>query len=75
MDPAKRDDVARLSERLREALLQDQREEKAPPGLVKCPACGAAIAPTKNGQIRVHESDPYEKVRCEASGKKWVEGS
>ena len=63
-----RSDVGILSERLHEMLLKDQKKARAPPGMAKCPACGAFFSPTKNGRIRKHLSDPYERIVCDASG-------
>lgn len=73
MSEAKRQEVAKLSEALEDLLLEDQRKARAPKGMAKCPACGAIIAPTQTKRIRVHESNPYEHVRCDASGKAWKE--
>ena len=65
--------IARLSERLEDLLLEDQRKARAPKGMAKCPRCGAIVAITKNKRIKVHESNPYEYERCDASGKGWKE--
>lgn len=66
---AARDEVARLSIELERAMIDAQRRARAPPGKIKCPLCGAAIAPTKNGRIRVHHDSPVSMERCPASGK------
>lgn len=66
-------DVAALSRRLHEALLADQKKARAPEGHLKCPTCGAPVEPTKNGRIRTHDADPYDQLRCPASGKPWKE--
>jgi len=73
MPPSRREDVALLSERLHEALLADQKRERAPRGKDKCPLCGAILEPTKNGRVRTHEADPYEGERCPASARPWKE--
>lgn len=69
MAAARREEVARLSMQLERALMDAQRKARAPRGMVKCPLCGAAIAPTKNGRIRVHHDSPVSMERCPASGK------
>ena len=58
--------VARLSEDLERLLVEAQMKEKAPPGKVKCPACGLALEPTRNKRVRTHD-DPVGGARCEAS--------
>lgn len=68
---AKRADVPHLSHKLEDLLLEDQRKARAPKGMAKCPACGTVVAPTKNGRIRVHMSNPFTRERCEASTKAW----
>ena len=65
--------VAALSEAILESLLASQKKAPAPQGLLKCPRCGAAVEPTKNGRIRTHDADPYERLRCPASGRPWKE--
>lgn len=66
---SRKDEVAKLSARLHEELLLDQMNAKAPKGMAKCPKCGAIFSPTKNGRIRKHLSDPYDRIVCEMSGK------
>ena len=61
-----------LSKDLAELLREQQLAEKAPEGMVKCPLCGAIIAPTKTKKVRTHD-DPLKGARCEASNQPWAE--
>ena len=63
--------VAALSEAILESLLREQKKAAVPKGMLKCPECGAAVEPTKNGRVKTHDADPYERLRCPASGKPW----
>jgi hypothetical protein len=59
-------EVARLSADLEGLLREAQMREKAPNGMLKCPACGAILAPTRDRRLRTHD-DPVKGVRCDAS--------
>lgn len=69
--PSASDKVAALSRALLESLLAEQKAAKVAKGMLKCPRCGAAVEPTKNGRIRTHDADPYDQLRCPASGQAW----
>jgi len=68
---AKREEITALSHKIEDLLLEDQRKARAPQGMAKCPLCGTVVAPTRNGRIRVHMSNPFTRERCEASTKRW----
>jgi hypothetical protein len=54
------------------AMMQDaQRHGKPPAGLVKCPACGTPVEPTRTKKVRTHV-DPLKATRCPASGRPWA---
>lgn len=59
-----------LSQELGALLAEEQRRQKAPEGMVKCPVCGLALQPTRNKRVRTHD-DPLKATRCEASNKPW----
>lgn len=61
-----------LSQELGALLADEQRRQKAPEGMVKCPTCGLALEPTRNKRVRTHD-DPLRAGRCEASNKPWAE--
>ncbi|HUR25745.1 MAG TPA: hypothetical protein VM327_07015 [Candidatus Thermoplasmatota archaeon] len=61
-----------LSLELGALLADEQKRQKAPEGMVKCPACGLALQPTRNKRVRTHD-DPLKASRCEASNKPWSE--
>lgn len=63
--------IPRMSKELGELLLKEQKAQKAPEGMVKCPLCGVAIAPTRNKKVRTHD-DPLKGSRCEASNLPWA---
>jgi hypothetical protein len=57
-----------LSRELEDMMLDAQRKEKAPAGMVKCPLCGLILEPMRGKKVRTHDN-PVKGVRCEASGK------
>jgi hypothetical protein len=61
-----------LSQELEGLLADEQKRQKAPEGMVKCPACGLPIAPTRNKKVRTHDN-PVKGARCEASNKPWTD--
>jgi hypothetical protein len=61
-----------LSQELGALLADEQKRQKAPEGMVKCPACGLPLQPTRNKRVRTHD-DPLKAARCEASNRPWVD--
>lgn len=59
-----------LSQELGALLADEQKRQKAPEGMVKCPTCGLALQPTRNKRVRTHD-DPLKGSRCEASNRPW----
>jgi hypothetical protein len=60
-----------LSQELGALMAEEQKRRKAPEGMVKCPACGLALQPTRNKRVRTHD-DPLKGTRCEASNRPWA---
>jgi hypothetical protein len=61
-----------LSQELGALLADEQKKQKVPEGMVKCPVCGLALEPTRNKRVRTHD-DPLKAARCEASNRPWAE--
>jgi hypothetical protein len=60
-----------MSRELEDLMLREQKEQKAPEGMAKCPLCGIIIAPTRNKKVRTHDN-PVKGARCEASNQPWA---
>lgn len=53
-------------------LAADVRASRSPQGEATCPACGARVAFTRGGAIRVHpHGGGRTGRRCAASGRAW----
>lgn len=61
--------VPKLSRELMDLMRQAQLDQPAPPGMAKCPRCGAILEAMKVRKVRTHDN-PLTGARCEASGEK-----